>query len=44
MAFAFGFCARVSVFQLIASEVWLAVQAALLNPAFPTVPSLGNPG
>jgi hypothetical protein len=44
MAFAFGFCARVSVLQLISLAVWLGVQTALLNPVLPTVPSLGNPG
>jgi hypothetical protein len=44
MAFAFGFCAKVSVLQLIASVVWFEIQAALLNPVFPTVPSFGNPG
>ena len=44
IAFAFGFCARVSVFQLRSLAVWFEVQAALLNPVLPTVPSFGNPG
>ena len=44
IAFAFWFWAKVSVFQLTSVAVWFEVQAALLNPAFPTVPSFGNPG
>ena len=44
MAFAFWFWAKVSVLQLKASVVWLEVQGALLKPASPRVPSLGNPG
>ena len=44
MAFAFWFWAKVSELQLNASVVWFEVQGALLNPAPPRVPSLGNPG
>src|SRR5436189_1465373 len=44
MAFAFGFAAKVSVFQLMSLAVWVGVQTALLKPVFPTVPSLANPG
>ena len=44
IAFAFGFCAKVSELQLKSVAVWFVVQAALLKPAFPTVPSFANPG
>ena len=44
MAFAFWFWAKVSVLQVNAALVWFEVQAALLNPAPPRVPSFGNPG
>ena len=44
MALAFWFCAKVSVLQIRALPVSIEVQGALLNPASPTVPSLGNPG
>src|ERR1044071_2271599 len=43
IAFAFGFCAKVSELQVRSVAVWFVVQAALLNPVFPTVPSLANP-
>ena len=43
-AFAFGFWAKVSVNQLAAEELPLAVQGVLLYPASPTVPSLAIPG
>ena len=44
MAFAFWFCAKVSVLQLKALAVWFTVHGTLLNPASPTVPSCGHPG
>ena len=44
IAFAFWFCARVSVLQLSAPVVWLEVHGALLKPKPPNVPSLENPG
>ena len=44
IAFAFGFCTKVSEFQVRELEVWVEVQAVLLNPVFPTVPSAAHPG
>ena len=44
IAFAFWFCAKVSELQVRALEVCVGVQAVLLNPAFPTVPSLAHAG
>ena len=41
MAFAFGFCAKVSVLQ---ATVPLTVHGVLLYPASPTVPSFAKPG
>jgi len=41
IAFAFGFCAKVSVLQV---TVPLTVHGVLLYPASPTVPSCGQPG
>src|SRR5436190_23395585 len=43
IAFAFWFWARVSEVQVRSLVVWFVVQAALLNPVFPTVPSLAKP-
>ena len=43
IAFAFWFWAKVSELQVRSVAVWFVVQAALLNPVFPTVPSLANP-
>ena len=44
IAFAFGFCAKVSEFQVRLVTLASKVHSALLNPAFPWVPSAGNPG
>ena len=44
IAFAFGFCAKVSEFQVRLVAPALKFHSALLNPAFPWVPSAGNPG
>ena len=44
IAFAFWFCAKVSEFQVRELEVCVGVQAVLLNPALPTVPSLAQAG
>ena len=44
MAFAFWFWTNVSEFQVIELKVWVGVQAVLLYPAFPTVPSAAHPG
>ena len=44
IAFAFWFCAKVSELQVRELEVCADVQAVLLNPAFPTVPSLAHAG
>ena len=44
IAFAFGFCAKVSELQVRASAVCVGVQGVLLYPALPTVPSFGQPG
>ena len=44
IALAFGFCANVSEFQVRLAALGLKVHSALLNPAFPWVPSAGNPG
>src|ERR1043166_609548 len=44
MAFAFWFCPNVSELQVTAAADCAELQGALLNPAFPWVPSLGNPG
>jgi hypothetical protein len=44
IAFAFGFWAKVSEVQVKELEVWVGVQAVLLNPVFPTVPSAAHPG
>ena len=43
IAFAFWFWAKVSELQVRSLAVWFVVQAASLNPVFPTVPSLANP-
>ena len=44
IAFAFGFVPRVSEFQVRSLEVCVEVQAALLYPALPTVPSAAQAG
>ena len=44
IAFAFGFCAKVSEFQVRLTEPGLKAHSVPLNPAFPWVPSAGNPG
>jgi hypothetical protein len=44
IAFAFGFCAKVSVLQVTNAPVFSTVQGVLLYPASPTVPSFGHPG
>jgi hypothetical protein len=45
IAFAFGFCARVSELQVMAEPSPIStVQGALLYPASPTVPSCAQPG
>ena len=44
IAFAFWFCAKVSEFQVRELEVCVGVQGVLLNPVFPTVPSLAHAG
>ena len=44
IALAFGFCAKVSEVQVRLVALGLKVHAALLNHAFPWVPSAGNPG
>jgi hypothetical protein len=43
-AFAFWFWAKVSEFQVRELEVCVDVQAVLLYPVFPTVPSFAHPG
>ena len=44
IAFAFGFCAKVSELQVRLVPLKLGNHAAPLNPASPCVPSAGNPG
>ena len=44
IAFAFGFCAKVSEFQVKLAPLEVNVHSALLNPASPCVASAGNPG
>ena len=44
IAFAFGFCAKVSEFHVRELEDCVGVQGLLLYPVFPTVPSLAHPG
>ena len=44
IAFAFWFVPKVSELQVRELEVCAVVQAVLLNPVFPTVPSLAHPG
>ena len=44
IAFAFGFCAKVSELQVRSMPLMVGDHSALLYPAFPCVPSAGNPG
>ena len=44
IAFAFWFAANFSVLQVRELESWAEVHGVLLNPAFPTVPSLAHAG
>ena len=44
IAFAFGFWAKVSEFQVRELEVCVGVQGVLLYPALPTVPSFAHAG
>jgi hypothetical protein len=44
IAFAFGFCAKVSVLQVTDEPTFSTIHGVLLYPASPTVPSCGHPG
>ena len=44
IALAFGFCAKVSVLQVIELASWVTSHGVLLYPASPCVPSCGKPG